>query len=88
MEATSNCAEQVYKNWSFLSFSEESSSDEGEFVASDNEHDYILSVEERRSEISDVEPEAEIENEIDSYDSDESFEGESLEIFKNILSNV
>ncbi|CAG5055671.1 unnamed protein product [Parnassius apollo] len=60
----------------------ESSSDEGEFVASDNEHDYIPLVEEGRFEISDVEPEVEVENEIDSYDSDASFEGESLE---NIL---
>lgn len=57
----------------------ESSSDEGELVASDNEHDYIPLVEEGGLEISDVEPEAEVENEIDSYDSDASFEGESFE---------
>ncbi|CAH2088484.1 unnamed protein product [Euphydryas editha] len=60
----------------------ESSSDEGEFVASDNEHDYIPLVEEGGLEISDVEPQGEVENEIDSYDSDASFEGES---FENIL---
>ncbi|CAG4973460.1 unnamed protein product [Parnassius apollo] len=60
----------------------ESFSHEGEFVASDNEHDYIPLFEEGRFEILDVEPEAEVENEIDFYDSDMSFEGESLE---NIL---
>lgn len=57
----------------------ESSSDKGEFVTSDNENDYIPL---GGLEISDVEPEAEVENEIDSYDSDASFEGES---FENIL---
>lgn len=57
----------------------ESSSDEGDFVASDNEHDYIPLVEEGGLEISDVEPEAEVENENDSYDSDASFERESFE---------
>ncbi|XP_047534335.1 piggyBac transposable element-derived protein 1-like [Vanessa atalanta] len=71
-----------YNSTELLAILEESSSDEGEFVASDNEHDYIPLVEESRFEISDVEPEAEVENEIDSYDSDASFEGESLE---NIL---
>ncbi|CAK1595522.1 unnamed protein product [Parnassius mnemosyne] len=71
---------RIYNSTELLEILAESSSDEGEFVASDNEHDYIPLVEEGRFEISDVEPEAEVENEIDSYDSDASFEGDSLEI--------
>ena len=39
-------------------------------------------VEDGGLEISDVEPEAKVENGIDSYDSEASFEGES---FKNIF---
>ena len=60
----------------------ESSSDEGDFVASKNEQGYIPVVEDGGLEISDVEPEAKVENGIDSYDSEASFEGES---FKNIF---
>ncbi|GBP59256.1 hypothetical protein EVAR_97758_1 [Eumeta japonica] len=71
-----------YNATELLAILAESSRDEGEFVASDNEHDYTSLVEEGRLEISDVEPEAEVENEIDSYDSDASFEGKS---FENIL---
>lgn len=47
----------------------ELSSDEGEFIASDNEHDYIPLVDEGRLEVSYVEPEAKIENESDYYNS-------------------
>ncbi|CAG4932134.1 unnamed protein product [Parnassius apollo] len=64
-----------YNSTELLEILAESASDEGEFVASNNEHDYIPLLEEGRFEISDVEPEAEVENEIDSYDSDASFEG-------------
>lgn len=54
----------------------ENSSDEEEFVPSDNEQNYIPPGEEAASEVSDVEPEAEIESEVGSYDSDESVEEE------------
>ncbi|KAL3275491.1 hypothetical protein HHI36_020251, partial [Cryptolaemus montrouzieri] len=71
-----------YSTTELQTISAEYSIDQGEFVASDNKHDYIPLFEDSGLEISDVEPKAEIENEIDSYDSDASFEGE---LFENIF---